>query len=406
MQGNVIIVGGGMSGLYAAYKLLKKDSNMQITILEASDRIGGRVYTISNKALFYEGGAGRFSQTHKNLLKLIKELNLSDHIYPMGTAKSYIKDTTILSDFNEEKYIRALEKAALTQKKGELMSKTLLMFMREVLKPSEVDDLIYAFGYESEFRVCNAYHGIQSLKREFMANIQHFGMKDGLSTVVNKLKEHLETHPNVKILTNWIVEDINPKTMNVIGQTSRLQANKIIICVTKDKLSKFKTLLDFDSELTSYLTHINSQPLYRIYAKFPASPTKPAWFQDLSRICTNNALRHIIPINPKTGLIMISYTDGDWAQTWKQFSSKKTLEKEIIKHLKLLFPKKLIPDPEWIDALYWDHAVHYPGPNYKPYTQPHANKYIVCGEMMIPHGWVEGALMSVEKVFKVKGFYF
>ena len=391
---NTVIIGGGISGLYAAYKLIKKHPLQHVTILEANNRLGGRVHTIKNKSFSYEGGAARFSQNHKLLIDLIKELNLSDNIFPMNIGKIYIKDTTPLPSFNEEFYIKKLEKAASARTLKELKSKTLLIFMREVLLPSEVDDLIYAFGYQSEFEVCNAYYGIKSLKTDFMAKIKHFGFKGGLSTIVDKLKEYLE-NAGVKILTNWVVQDINPKSMIVSGINTTIKADRFIICVTKDKLILFKSLIDYDPELASYVTNVISQPLYRIYAKFPTKST--TWFEGLDRICTNNALRQIIPINSKTGLIMISYTDGSWARIWKQFSTKKTLQKEIMKHLRLLFPDKAIPDPEWIDAIYWDTAVHYPGPNYKTYNQPHKDKYIICGEMIVPDGWIEGALSSVVK---------
>lgn len=401
---HIVIIGGGVAGLYAAYKLIQKSSNYNITLLEASDRIGGRVYTIRNKSLIYEGGAARFSNSHKNLTKLIKELNLEHTLYPMSTNKLFIKDSKPLSNFSEEVCIKRLETEALKRPKNELVGKPMIMFMREVLPPSEVDDLIYAFGYESEFHVCNAHYGMKSLKKDFMTKVQHYGMKGGLKNVIDKLLAHLEKN-GVHVLTNWVVEDIDPTQMKITGQFNKkqteLQADKFIICVTKDRLMQFRSLINYDKHLQTFLAHLHSQPLYRIYAKFPATQEKPAWFKDLPRICTNNALRHIIPINPAIGLIMISYTDGNWAQVWKQFSSKKILKKELMTHLRLLMPEKQIPDPEWIDYKYWDHAAHYPGPNFKTYVQLNAKKYVLCGEMMVAHPWIEGSLMSVENISKL-----
>ena len=41
------IVGGGISGLYCAYRLLQTDSTCNIKILEKMDRLGGRIMTES-----------------------------------------------------------------------------------------------------------------------------------------------------------------------------------------------------------------------------------------------------------------------------------------------------------------------------------------------------------------------
>ncbi|WP_026714178.1 flavin monoamine oxidase family protein [Flavobacterium daejeonense] len=74
----IIIVGGGLSGLTLAYLLSKK--NIETTILEASDRLGGRIQTIkgiSDTPL--ELGATWFSDFHSNLISLLEELNLKKY---------------------------------------------------------------------------------------------------------------------------------------------------------------------------------------------------------------------------------------------------------------------------------------------------------------------------------------
>jgi NADPH-dependent 2,4-dienoyl-CoA reductase/sulfur reductase-like enzyme len=43
---NVVIIGGGVAGLSAAYKL-RKSGVKNVTILEAMDRLGGRINTIN-----------------------------------------------------------------------------------------------------------------------------------------------------------------------------------------------------------------------------------------------------------------------------------------------------------------------------------------------------------------------
>jgi monoamine oxidase len=74
----IIIIGGGLSGLTLAYLLSKK--NIETTILEASDRLGGRIQTVSGVLETpLELGATWFSDLHPHLLSLIDELNLKKY---------------------------------------------------------------------------------------------------------------------------------------------------------------------------------------------------------------------------------------------------------------------------------------------------------------------------------------
>ena len=43
---DVVIVGGGVGGLYTAWRLMKS-TDLTIAVLEASDRFGGRFHTVS-----------------------------------------------------------------------------------------------------------------------------------------------------------------------------------------------------------------------------------------------------------------------------------------------------------------------------------------------------------------------
>ena len=82
----VIIVGGGIAGLYAALKLHDQGFT-DISIYEAKDRLGGNVYTYYDKDIQLEAGASRFNKYHKTILKLLKRFNLT--IYPIPTEKIY-----------------------------------------------------------------------------------------------------------------------------------------------------------------------------------------------------------------------------------------------------------------------------------------------------------------------------
>ena len=75
---DIIIVGGGISGLFLAYKL--KDTKQDILVIEKEKEFGGRVHTMYKTDYHYECGAARFSNTHHKLITLIHELGLGDQI--------------------------------------------------------------------------------------------------------------------------------------------------------------------------------------------------------------------------------------------------------------------------------------------------------------------------------------
>ena len=72
---DVIIIGGGLSGLSAAYELKKQ--GLSFTILEAQNRLGGRIETIyGNENTPMEMGATWFTRDNENLISLLKALQV------------------------------------------------------------------------------------------------------------------------------------------------------------------------------------------------------------------------------------------------------------------------------------------------------------------------------------------
>lgn len=74
-QNKILIIGGGLSGLTTAY--LAQQKNKTVTVLEAADRLGGRIHTISGIGQTpMDLGATWLSDQHPALITLIKELGL------------------------------------------------------------------------------------------------------------------------------------------------------------------------------------------------------------------------------------------------------------------------------------------------------------------------------------------
>ncbi|MFL5381415.1 MAG: flavin monoamine oxidase family protein [Longimicrobiaceae bacterium] len=88
LEVDVAVVGGGIAGAYAAWRLKEKNPRMRVALFEYSDRIGGRLYTVQLPEMPHvnaELGGMRFipkSQTF--VTELINDLGLQTRDFPMG----------------------------------------------------------------------------------------------------------------------------------------------------------------------------------------------------------------------------------------------------------------------------------------------------------------------------------
>ncbi|XP_071375646.1 L-amino-acid oxidase [Centroberyx affinis] len=86
---HVAVIGGGVAGLTAAKFL--EDAGHKVTIIEASDRIGGRVETFRNRreGWYAEVGAMRIPSFHKILLSFAAKLHISLNHFIQDDINTY-----------------------------------------------------------------------------------------------------------------------------------------------------------------------------------------------------------------------------------------------------------------------------------------------------------------------------
>jgi oxygen-dependent protoporphyrinogen oxidase len=87
---HVLVVGGGISGLSAAYSLQatsrRSGNSLRITLVEAEPRLGGKILTERNEGNVIEAGPDSFLSSKPAALKLCEELGLDDAI--VGATES------------------------------------------------------------------------------------------------------------------------------------------------------------------------------------------------------------------------------------------------------------------------------------------------------------------------------
>lgn len=84
----ILIIGAGLTGLLAAYRLEQKGH--RVTILEARNRLGGRIHTLySGSTAPMEMGATWLGKKHQSLTKLLDELEIEIFEQALGDKAVY-----------------------------------------------------------------------------------------------------------------------------------------------------------------------------------------------------------------------------------------------------------------------------------------------------------------------------
>ncbi|RDW19916.1 protoporphyrinogen oxidase [Oceanobacillus chungangensis] len=91
---SIVIIGGGITGLSAAYYLQKEIERqglaIELKLIEASGRLGGKIKTLKQAGYTIEQGPDSLLSRKPAAVELVKELGLQDEIIWNSTGKSYL----------------------------------------------------------------------------------------------------------------------------------------------------------------------------------------------------------------------------------------------------------------------------------------------------------------------------
>jgi hypothetical protein len=317
--------------------------------------------------------------------------------------------------------ILSLLREAKTRLKDELIQKTLFEFAIEVVGKDAAELALDSYGYATEFLVMNAYDALELMKIVALHS-DYYVLSGGLSQVVEALVER------IKSLGGIIVQGRSVDAIRYQEKDSGSDGHLTIFCSSKNSTEgyvakrcvvtftakdvggvRFLGDAEFRNQAKNWKQVIRSSiyggSLCRIYSKFDDT-----WFADFGKLTIHNDLRMIIPIDSKSGVVMIAYSDGTVANKWAKLEETHGV-REVNRRLKMLVEdglglEKVVPKHtkifHWSDAVgYWrvgaDSAkvermaangfggVHFAGENYSRLNQQ----------------WLEGSLDTAENVLRI-----
>ena len=401
---DIIIVGGGISGLFLAYKL--SDTNLEILLIEKDKDLGGRVHTATDNDIQYEAGAGRFNEKHTKLISLINELNLEGNMITLSNDQGIkVREYDTKKTLNTHYLFNVLKKKYLKYESSYLQKITFYQLLIDIFDYETANYIKDTFGYDAEFLDLNADAAFIMFKDDLFSDTEYYVLKGGLSEIMTKMESCLKNRENVTILKkNELKQIFDDK---IVTDIDTYYYKNLVLAIPQFNLKLLTEFKDFE-----LLDSVKPIGLLRIYAVYPLDSNGDPWFKNIKRTTTNSYLRHIIPIDNEKGLIMISYTDSFNAQLLINLYSlgEEIMMKEIHKEIKRLF-NIVPPDVKKVYFHNWSNkysGLHVWKPNndvnkiYSKILQPDSKKNIfICGEAYSKkQGWIEGALETSYDVLK------
>jgi monoamine oxidase len=431
---DLVIIGGGIAGLYTLYKLSKKYTHLKILLLESGQRLGGRIYsykeTIDKQEYVMDLGAGRLGYHHKLINNLINELSLKPKIIPIPNTKTYIEvrenkasNKTSTKDYIMDKLTKFFFSPQVSKLgKSTKQSYYLYEFLTKYVSASFSRAVKDVFEYSSDLNELNAYDAIEYFKYDYTKSAEFFTLNGGLEQIIDELvvaikKTQGYKSNNIKLVNLSNVENITYKNNNVDdlfeisvtnynskGSGSKKIYSKHVICaIPKKSLTQFTIFKPLLSDLNS----INSINLLRIYEIYDKEGDGSVWFKNVEKTITNTNVQFVIPINRNNGLIMSSYSDCANARYWNNLLASKGLDYVKVKlntKLNQLFSivNIKVPLSKYIKMYFWDAGVACwkkgVDSDYLSVKllNPYSRIFIIGENYSKYQAWCEGALMTSE----------
>lgn len=441
IQCDVVIVGGGLSGLFMAETLLRKKKETSVCVYEKENRFGGRIldYWFDQAPDIAVGlGAWRVDSSATNMMNLIRRLNIStvnwDYQYP-----SFIESRGIFSNNTEtikQKAFPTLNKGRFKNMtsnemtsyafRDDLVSTAWLFpsvdsYMSYYLSPEAAEFLSELFGYKGDYTAfINPAAYIEFLKKLFseLSDVNHRPL-NGMSEIVEAIVTSARNY-GAKLYAGRPVVSIEKKEEKFIVRTENVtvSAQKVVIATHPAAFRRIGGQISEEIQRDPIFQSIKTQTAFKGAAVY-----REAWWKDTGNetsnfslkprqkfISNSNCLGTTLPYGGRgpsgEAVLGTMYMDGYCSRKWGDILriSKSDVDRELKRALEYKFKRK-VPDPLATVYQYWDEgAWHFQKPgfnytladvsNWAKRPLPGRDIFVIGDAYSFLRGWTEGAILS------------
>ncbi|MEF3306395.1 protoporphyrinogen oxidase [Paenibacillus sp. GYB003] len=306
----VVVIGGGITGLSAAYYLSNRIKagrvRANVTLIEAEDRLGGKINTFRDGEFIMETGADSIVTRKTNVAPLIEELGLQDDVVYNATGRSFIHIDGELKRIPDDAVfgipasIESLAKSELISAEGkvealkdfyttnETFTKTdsIGLFLEHFLGKEIVERQIapvlsgvysgklqdltiastlpYLLDYKNEYG--SIIRGLSENRQTFKGTggSKFLSFKNGLSSLVDKMEEALAGVDVVKGVRVGAIEKRDGRYRIALANGSGMEADFVVLSTPH---SVSQALLRSE-ELSEDFRRLKDSSLISVYVGF------------------------------------------------------------------------------------------------------------------------------------------
>lgn len=371
---DILIVGGGASGVYCAWRLSKVYPNLKIILTEKCSFLGGRLQSVpfGNKSIYAElGGMRTFQSKDKLLAKVLNQLKIKTIPEPYNEPSNiaFVKDKRFCYEVIDLPYTNTIERKKLIETyhipttERNIAIPTLITNAANTIDPNFQTNPASVYKYPNlnhmsflkflkennisdsainAFRDFSGYDFGTSINtpvsssvgiREYLSlssSIQQYFIENGFNSFVFEMAEKaLVNSTNMKIKLSMNLKKIKMKNEKFICNfknekniTIKIKTNSLILAIPKKNM--IKVCAPWTNNALKAFSSLNTWIGFKAFLKIDEKTYNILSHNKtlVGRNVTDLHIRQVWFYSSEPPCLMI-YCDEDDAQYWKKYMNKK-----------------------------------------------------------------------------------